>query len=448
MLLGGAVMFRFKLLSVLAFIAVATSAFAITDEEIFRTFSFSFLNPGARSAAMGGAFIALADDATAAEANPAGLIILTRPEVTFEYRHTEVNPNELNFANIVADKDGFNVIIATDNSVEDQDQPSYVSVVFPAGSWTFGFSRQEVVKQDAIVSESILLPIFLQENGQTLTIDALLGSDGSVQQDIVNWNFAAGVKLSESFSLGATVRYSTLDWNTDVRNTVVIPDIPDLGTLDFSHTSINDDDKAWGFNVGALWKTQHASFGVVYKRNPKFEVTEVEEAPIVGIQSRSFANVLKVPDNFGGGVAVKPNDNLTITGDIVYIKFDQLNEDFEAGHNIFTLGYTNENLQYKVKNGVDYKIGTEFVVFVGNVPVALRAGYFRKASNSLLLDSFSNILPGDQVVLPKLFGIERDDTNHFTFGNGFVFGQHFQLDWAMDTSNLDDTFVLSSVVRF
>jgi long-chain fatty acid transport protein len=440
-------MFRFKLFSVLAIIAVATSAFAITDEEIFRSFAFSFLNPGARSSAMGGAFIALADDATAAEANPAGLTILTKPEVSFEYRHTEVNENELNSGSSVNEQ-GINLLVLTTNTVDTQDQPSYVSVVFPAGSWTFGFSRQETVKVDANVSENILTSI----NFGGTDVPALITADGSVNQDIVNWNFAAGVKLSESFSIGGTVRYATLDWNTDVTNTFDIALPPPIGEIVAvgSHTAINDDDSGWGFNIGALWKSPHASFGLVYKRNPKFEVTEVEDGLLIPTpdNTRSFANVLKVPDNFGGGVAIKPNDNLTITGDIVYIKFDDLLEDFQAGHSVFTLGYTNENLRYKVDNGIDYKLGTEFVVFVRNVPVALRAGYQRKASNSLVLESFSNVLPGDEVILPAVFGHERDDTNHFTFGNGFVFGQHFQLDWAMDTSNLDDTFVLSSVVRF
>ena len=90
-------MFRYKiLLFAIACLAAASSAFAITDEEIFRSFEFSFINPGARSGAMGGAFIALADDATAAEANPAGLTILTKPEVSFEYRHTETDADELN----------------------------------------------------------------------------------------------------------------------------------------------------------------------------------------------------------------------------------------------------------------------------------------------------------------------------------------------------------------
>jgi long-subunit fatty acid transport protein len=36
---------------------------------------------------MGGAFLGLADDASAAEANPAGLTILRKPEITIEARN-------------------------------------------------------------------------------------------------------------------------------------------------------------------------------------------------------------------------------------------------------------------------------------------------------------------------------------------------------------------------
>ena len=63
---------------VLAFAAAlamgsAVPAHAVTDEEVFRTFRFNFVNPGGRALAMGGAFVGIADDATAAAANPAGL---------------------------------------------------------------------------------------------------------------------------------------------------------------------------------------------------------------------------------------------------------------------------------------------------------------------------------------------------------------------------------------
>ena len=50
---------------------------------------FNFSNPGARSMGFGGAFAALADDATATFANPAGLVQLSRPEVSVEGNHTE-----------------------------------------------------------------------------------------------------------------------------------------------------------------------------------------------------------------------------------------------------------------------------------------------------------------------------------------------------------------------
>src|SRR5436305_187621 len=58
-----------------------------TDIESLSGLQFNFGNPGARSLGMGGAFLGLADDASAAEANPAGLTILRKPEVSIEGRN-------------------------------------------------------------------------------------------------------------------------------------------------------------------------------------------------------------------------------------------------------------------------------------------------------------------------------------------------------------------------
>jgi long-subunit fatty acid transport protein len=44
------------------------------------------INPGARSLGLGGAFVAVADDATAASANPSGLVQLVRSELSAELR--------------------------------------------------------------------------------------------------------------------------------------------------------------------------------------------------------------------------------------------------------------------------------------------------------------------------------------------------------------------------
>ncbi|HEX7830284.1 MAG TPA: hypothetical protein VF787_11540, partial [Thermoanaerobaculia bacterium] len=57
------------------------------DIEALSGLQFNFGNPGARSLGMGGAFLGLADDASAAEANPAGLTILRKAEFSIEARN-------------------------------------------------------------------------------------------------------------------------------------------------------------------------------------------------------------------------------------------------------------------------------------------------------------------------------------------------------------------------
>ena len=73
----------FVLLTVCLALALPAAA-QNTDIESLSGLQFNFGNPGARSLGMGGAFLGLADDASAAEANPAGLTILRKPEISLE----------------------------------------------------------------------------------------------------------------------------------------------------------------------------------------------------------------------------------------------------------------------------------------------------------------------------------------------------------------------------
>src|SRR6185295_7207422 len=77
-----------KLFILIALIALPAAA-QNTDIESLSGLQFNFGNPGARSLGMGGAFIGLADDASAAEANPAGLTILRKTEISIEGRNFE-----------------------------------------------------------------------------------------------------------------------------------------------------------------------------------------------------------------------------------------------------------------------------------------------------------------------------------------------------------------------
>jgi long-subunit fatty acid transport protein len=416
---------------------VSGNVFAITDEEVFRNFQFSFVNPGARSTAMGGAFIGLADDATAAEANPAGLTILTKPEVSFEYRGTWYDPDKLNSINGL-NIEGVNFAVSSRNNLDNLNQPSFLSVIFPAGSSTYGFSRQESVRQKGNIDERFDLTFQTDQGPLSVTLLSL----ADVDQKVVNWNFSYAAKISKSWSVGATLRYSQLNWQNEVRNGVFL-----LGTAVPQYTTtIDDTDNAFAFDIGTLGKLgEHASWGLVYKRNPKFEVTETSTgtgafAPPEG----PINNVLKIPDTFGGGIAIKPSDSITLNADFVYVKYSDLTDSLVPRYNIITVPARPGSLSYKVDNKTEFHIGVEYVVMLKNTPLALREGYYRKPANSLLVSGSDTV---DRQLLDTIFG-KRDDENHFTLGSGFVFGQHFQIDWAADIAKSVSSFVLSTVVRF
>jgi long-chain fatty acid transport protein len=400
----------------------AADVFAITDEEIFRIFQFSFVNPGARAGAMGGAFVGLADDATAAEANPAGLTILTKPEVSVEYRHTKFDSDRLNVFNSLP-----GLASQSKNTIEDLDQPSFLAFVYPFGRSTVAFSRQEVTRTKGQVDEDYFINL-----GPPFGITEF-NTTGSIDEKIVNYNFSLGAKLSDHFSVGATGRYSRIDFKADVAN--------GIGPVVFSQTNTDDTDNAFAWNAGALYSGSHFSAGVVYKKNPKFEVQGVEtdaiQSPV--LHPGPFTNVLKVPDTFGLGISVKPNDNITVVSDLVRVEYSDLLEGLLVGRNILTLGLQPGDVPFDIADAWEFHIGSEFVVFAGKVPVALRVGYYRQGPGNLFVDAGI----GFDTIFPK-----GEYQNHFTMGNGFVFGPHFQVDWALDLANLSDSFILSSVVRF
>ncbi len=76
------------------------------------------VNPGARSLGLGGAFVAVADDATAAWANPSGLMQLVRPEISAEGRSWSedreglaANQSNLGFLSFVLPREKWSIAI-------------------------------------------------------------------------------------------------------------------------------------------------------------------------------------------------------------------------------------------------------------------------------------------------------------------------------------------------
>src|SRR5437773_6893613 len=113
-----------------------------TDIESLSGLTFNFGNPGARSLGMGGAFLGLADDASAAEANPAGLTILRRPEVSLEVRNYQEKQ-------LFTTSGTFPDLTRTAFAHYSQRvEPTFASFVYPIKNWTLGLYYHEPLRNE------------------------------------------------------------------------------------------------------------------------------------------------------------------------------------------------------------------------------------------------------------------------------------------------------------
>ena len=127
------------------FLAASHLRFAQRDLEV--PIQFDFINPGARSLALAGAFIGLADDATAATTNPAGLQRLGRPEVSIEGRGWKFITDFVKGGRLSGTVTGTGIDTTAGPLFADTSERvtgiSFLSFVYPHGRWSIAGYRQE-----------------------------------------------------------------------------------------------------------------------------------------------------------------------------------------------------------------------------------------------------------------------------------------------------------------
>src|SRR5688572_16425977 len=133
-------------------LAILGAAASVEAQPSIPRFDFSFSNPGARSVGFGGAFAALADDATAAYANPAGLVQLAEPEVSMEARQWNRSPSFVAGGRIDGEPTGIGIDtregIYFDRDHSQDLGPSFAAVVIPKGRWSFALYGHQLAKYE------------------------------------------------------------------------------------------------------------------------------------------------------------------------------------------------------------------------------------------------------------------------------------------------------------
>ena len=486
----------------------APLASAQTTSAVNAGIQFDFSLPGARSLAMGGAFVALADDATAAQANPAGLthLYVKKPQVSVEGRGW-------NFFSLTPDRGhafGVPSGVGTDAVLsagrwpragaelegvqgrELTDTTSSVSLITllyakPDLKWVIAGYRHQLLN---LVNRTETQGPFLSlPSGDVARINPVTGR---IEADIATYGLTVARPIGR-LSLGGGVGLSTFSINSRAQSFVLEPRTELLppeqrgrfvglgqqfGPADFSDANVGfideqqGDDTAWSYNIGAAMALGRWNLGAAYRRGPLFRYqTRFFLGPALSDGSLAERQLdqhegirFKVPDSYATGLAWTPVDSLKLTFEYTFVQYKQLIDGSGNGRPVETAGQSRSSdpgiradgvkqvEALTIDNTHQLRAGLEFAVLergrntdgTYRQVVFLRSGGWSDPDHRLR----SEITDRTDVRLVTggvLLPRGRDE-GHVSFGGGLVVGGRVQIDAGLDLSPRVNTFAVSSVV--
>lgn len=439
------------------------------DIEALSGLQFNFGNPGARSLGMGGAFLGLADDASAAEANPAGLTILRKPEVSVELRNYQEQQ-----------------LFSTSGTFPDIERTafthyskrvvvSFASAVFPVKNFTFGAYYHEPLNN---AGGGYVAPSFNEITGrqETATPNFFLPAGGGnpiteaqcdklrltnpsacIEYRIDPFISALDVRqrtfgvtgawqLHPKFSVGATARYqrfreAAFTFRFDQffnPSTVSVQATAKADGEDVTIEEVDDVTFAVGFKWAPLDKF---SVGGVYKKGPSFATPLFFAGAATNGEFQQVADTtFHIPDVAGLGISYRPIPVLTINVDAVNVKYSNLTDDFVASvADVREL----DGEPFSAEDVTEIHVGAEYF-FPTKIPVAIRAGWWRDPAHNVTWRGPQN---RPDFIAEALLYPEGETQNHVSVGVGLAWPR-FQIDAAFDTSDTYKVASLSMVTRF
>ena len=442
-LLRGSVARRFVLMVAAA--AAQLVPGSSVAQEAPPALEFSFSNPGARSMGLGGAFVALADDATAAFANPAGLVQLSRPEVSLELRRRNYETPYTEGGRALGAPTGLGIDtidrVRIGVSKETTSGLSFLSFVYPGTRWSLALYSHQLA--DFSVSTEIN-GLFgdVPEGGTRRYEDQPITTD----LEIVGTGLSGAYQVSDRLSLGFGLTYFAgsienhgAAYSVDSFPETFWDENSFLPHRQIVTSSFVADDTDIGFNVGVLWRFAESwRLGGVYRQGPRFDyelinragpLNEEPEGTIVGaVTDRSIA----FPDVWGLGVAYRsPSGNITVGFEWDRVEYSVILETLDSEQV--------DTTDVVMDDGNELRLGLEYVFLDSSPLIAIRVGLWSDPDHRFQYagdDPFSRALyrPGDT-------------TLHLSVGAGIAFS-HFQIDIGADFSDHANVFALSGIYSF
>lgn len=325
----------------------------LTATLIFALGTTSFANGlslnsvGTRALGMGGAFVGLANDATALYWNPAGLAKLQNSILVFG---TDVMPN----ATYKMDAAG---IDAATNSKH------YIS---PNVFFNYNFG-------DLAVGIGLYVPAGLGTDWKSDDFGYPAGYDFMSKIAVFNISPGIAYKITDAFSVGLAINiyYGMFDLSQ--------PILAGTSVMQFEETSSGT---GFGATIGLKYDfSEMVSAGLSFRTKTTVSMSGTAKNPAFagyGFETESdFDRDVTWPMWIAGGIAVHPSDKFTITFDAQYSQWSELDKlvaTYKDANWEATMASTGGNtFEMKWNDATQIRLGLEYLV---SPSLALRGGYY------------------------------------------------------------------------
>jgi long-chain fatty acid transport protein len=344
-------------------------------EQIEIPSTFNPVGSGARALGMGGAFIAIADDATAASWNPGGLIQLEKPEVSAVVSCFNRREN-LDFG---SDPDASGSETVNDRNV------NYLSAAYP-------FSR---LGRNMIVAVNYqhLFDLYrdwdFSLNQESTDFSGNLDVSHTSEGSLSAVGIAYAVQMTPRLSVGLTLNIwqdSLYDnqWETeDINHWTGVDDR--LGpinrkTIDYSRYEFS----GFNYNLGLLWAiNQKLTIGAVFKAPFTADLDRHDESFIFiddmetpsGYSAYDNDQELDMPMSYGVGFAYRFSDELTASLDILRTEWDDFILRDENGDKTSAISLMPAD-ESDVDPTTQVRLGAEYLFLMDPYIIPFRGGCF------------------------------------------------------------------------
>jgi long-subunit fatty acid transport protein len=430
----------------------AIAPFAATAEEtndpttrLEIASSFNPVGSGARALGMGGAFIPVADDATAASWNPGGLVQLEKAE--FSLVGDWLDRSEDNTFDLAPEGSNTGDVSAT--------RLNYLSASYPF----------EALGRNMIVSLNYqhLFDFDRQWNFGLSAEDDILSANDQYKYEQDGGLYAIGlayaVQITPTLSLGATFNF----WEDFIEDNAWRQkyQVNQSGSLAGSPFAINsritEDYEFSGFNMnfGLLWQlSEKFTLGAVIKTpfdaDIKHTVTESStasfpdfpEADSSYYDSTRTDETLKMPMSYGIGLAYRHDDALTVAADLYRTEWSNFKLVDANGVSRSPLSGQPQSEVDSIDDTLWVRLGAEYLFIKDDFVIPLRGGLFYDPSpaeggsddyygftlgsgvahKQLVFDIAYQYRKGDGVgenTLPQV-GLSQDVTEHRVYASVIV----------------------------